>query len=547
MSWLKKIFFALTRNERIVFLLAALGAVVSLIVVGGFYLARATMAIPAAGGEYSEGAVGQPEYVNPVIASSKTDLGLVKLVYSSLSDIAASVTASPDMRTWNVRLKENITWQDGQKLTSDDVIFTVQKIQDPTANSPLYASWQGVAATRVSELEVQFNLANPYAFFGDNINNLYILPKHLFSETPPANWRLSDYNLKPIGSGPYKFVSYNKGTDGFISSYNLATWNGYGGTPPLIQNFDFQFFNDENALVQSFNAGQIDGFGNVSPEDKSEIERPYDTFSWRTSGYYAIFWNQSKNLALQDPAVREALSAALDRDALVTAALGGNGVPEYGPIPTEAKYSVSITQTSSQAYAASLLDAAGWKTGSDGMRAKTIQKSAVPLVINLTVPQIDFLAKTAAFVQSAWQTLGVQVNVLPASANDIVGTTIKNRDYEALLFGNVLGPSSDLYSFWDSSQRFSPGLNLAIYSNTKVDNDVESARQNADDASRTQQFTDAEQRIAADNPAVFLYSPDYIYVTNKNVRGIATNLLADPSDRFREIGTWYLNTARVLK
>ena len=125
-----------------------------------------------------------------------------------------------------MRLKEGLTWQDGQQLTSDDVVFTVQSIQDPDAHSPLYQSWQGVTATRVSELEVQFTLTNPYAFFGDNLKNLYIVPKHLYADTPPGNWHLSDYNLKPVGSGPYQFLSYNKNSDGFISSYSLQAWNG---------------------------------------------------------------------------------------------------------------------------------------------------------------------------------------------------------------------------------------------------------------------------------------------------------------------------------
>jgi len=168
--------------------------------------------------------------------------------------------------------------------------------------------------------------------------------------------------------------------------------------------------------------------------------------------------------------------------------------------------------------------------------------------VNLTVPQIDFLAKTAAAIQSAWQAIGVQVNIMPDSPSDIASQVIKNRNYEALLFGNVLGPSSDLYSFWDSSQRFYPGLNLAIYSNKDVDADIEHARQETSSTKIIADMADAQSKIGGDNPATFLYSPDYVYVTNKNVQGIeASKLLSDASDRFREVPSWYLNTARVLK
>ena len=258
------------------------------------------------------------------------------------------------------------------------------------------------------------------------------------------------------------------------------------------------------------------------------------------------------NLGLQDSAVREALSVALDRNALVAAALGGNGTPEYGPVPQNAanyNNAVANSTAASTTFAESLLDNAGWTVGSSSpFRAKTVKGVTVPLVVNLTVPQIDFLTNTASYLQKTWTAIGAQVNVTPDSSNDIVNNLIPARNYESLLFGNVLGPSSDLYSFWDSSQDFAPGLNLSLYNNHTVDQLIERARQNANSASSSQELAAAQADIVANYPAIFLYSPDYVYVTNKNVQGISTaTLLTDPSDRFREIESWYLNTARVLK
>ena len=554
MNRFKKIFYALTKNERVVFLVASAAAIVSFIVVMAILVAQVTTVVPATGGEYSEGMVGQPEYVNPVSASTEADLDLVKLIYSNLADVADNVAVSRDGRTWNVHLKSGLTWQDGQKLTSDDVIFTVQSIEDPDANSPLYASWQGVAVSRVSELEVQFTLAEPYAFFGDNINNLYILPKHLFADTPPGNWRLSDYDLKPVGSGPYEFSSYDRETDGVISGYHLVAWSGYAGRKPLIQNFDFAFFPNTDALIKGFNGGSVDGMGGLMSGDLASIDRPYDLFAWRIPSYYAVFFNESKSIPLQDAAVRAALSEAVDRDALVEDALGGEGKPEYGPVPEDAPYFTSTITTTSLDLASSTLTAAGWilttgtsTPGAPPTRVKTVQKTPVPLVVNLTVPNIDFLTKTADMLATDWAALGATVNVATDSPENIAGNTVKNRDYESLLFGNVLGPSSNLYAFWDSSQRFFPGLNLAIYGNKSVDILVEGAEQTLGDATRTAEFAIAERDIVNDDPAIFLYSPDYIYLTNKSVRGVVPGFIPDPSDRFREVASWYLNTARVLK
>jgi len=182
-----------------------------------------------------------------------------------------------------------------------------------------------------------------------------------------------------------------------------------------------------------------------------------------------------------------------------------------------------------------------------GLRGKKIQSAAVPLAVNLAVPQIDFLMKTAAALRDTWQKIGAQITITADGPDSIEADYIENRSYEALLFGNILGPSSDLYAFWDSSQRFSPGLNLAIYGNSKVDSLIESARQTMNDASRTQKFADAQNNIVNDYPAAFLYSPNDLYVANKSIQGINPDVLSDPSDRFSEVPQWYLETARVLR
>jgi peptide/nickel transport system substrate-binding protein len=579
--WFKKLFAAFTKKERIAFVLATAGAIVSFVVVIGIVIAQVTQSVPTTGGQYIEGIVGQPEYVNPVLASSETDEGLVRLIYQNLYDIADSVTASPDQKTWTVHLKDGLFWQDGQKLTADDVVFTVQSIEDTDANSPLYASWQGVQVSRASELEVQFTLAAPYAFFPNNLKNLYILPKHLFADAPPGNWYLSDYNLSPIGSGPYRFVSYNKDPDGFITSYTLAAWDGTSGPHPLIQNFDFRFFNDDNALVQAFNEGQINGFGGATTEDLATVDRPYNLLSWRTSGEYAVFFNTSNNLALQDATVRQALSASIDRTDLVAQVFGSAltaAVPDYGPVPPDAPYyaaptdapataapassssATTATATSTatayaetpaidEASAAAMLDADGWAVSSStGFRAKIEHGSSIPLAINLTVPDIDSLTKTANYLKTAWESIGVQVNITTASAADITANAIKNRSYEALLFGEALGPSSDLYSFWDSSQRFYPGLNLAIYSNPEVDRNIETARETSSTDQTAADLAVAQNDIENDYPAVFLYSPDYLYAAGNTLQGATTTgPLTDPANRFLDVGSWYLETARVLK
>ncbi|MEK9180234.1 MAG: ABC transporter substrate-binding protein [Patescibacteria group bacterium] len=547
---LKQIFFALTRGEKASFFLASGAAVISGFILFTVIFLQSTEAVPASGGDYTEGLIGQPSLVNPVLASSEVDKALVRLVFANAYDIAEKIEPSPDGRIWKIRLKENLTWQDGEKMTSDDIVFTVQKIQDPQSSSPLANAWQGIAAQRLSEIELQLSLVNPYAFFPEILGGLYIVPKHIFEEIPPANWRLSDYNVKPIGSGPYKFLSFEKRSTGFIATYRLTAWEENFSDMALIQDLNFRFFTNTSDLVQSFNSGQIDALSGISPDTLQAIERSYETVSFRLPNYYAVFLNQSKNIALKEKVVRNALETLINRDWIVGNALAGYGEVARGPIPQEATYfdaKLENNSTSSLESVSAELDAAGWKMNDKGFREKTIQKTKIPLEFTLKLPNIDFLVKTADILKAEWEKAGIKINLEVVDSGDAISEAIKGRDYEALLFGNVLNRSLDLFSFWHSSERFHPGLNVALYNNKKADALIESIRQNIDEASRREEFLALQKIIADDLPAIFLYSPYYIYVSNKNVRGLEAMLISEPAERFTGAEKWYLRTARVLR
>ncbi|MDO8516316.1 MAG: ABC transporter substrate-binding protein [bacterium] len=549
MRFLKLLFSSFTRTERVVAVIAAIIACVSFAGLALLFLQKATTTAPARGGEYAEGFAGQPAYVNPLLAQSTVDRSLVRLLFSNLTDLSDKIEFSNYGRTVNVRLKESAAWSDGAKLTSDDVIFTVQKIQDPETGSPLFASWQGVTVGRVSELELKFNLANSYAFFADNLKELYIIPKHLFADVPSVNWRLSEYNLKPIGSGPYAFDRYEKRSDGFIESYRAIPNTHYFGVRPFIDRMVFAFFPKEEDVIKAFNAGVVDGFAEQSPGEPSTIERPYQESGFSLPSYYAVFFNQSQNLPLQDPAVREALLRSTNREEALKRAVDGKGTAVRGPIPeTIPDLSLDIYPEEFDIDAANTkLEINGWKLSDEGVRVKMIKNASLTLAFDLTVPDVPFLVRTAQALVEMWAKIGARVNVITVAPQDVVNTVIKNRAYNALLFGNVLSPSGDLFSFWHSSERFYPGLNLALYSNKKVDAAIESVRQDQDADARREQFTSLANTILNDMPAIFLYSPANRYITSKDVYGANPGFISEPADRFLQAGNWYVKTARVLK
>ena len=491
-----------------------------------FYVLDHTKIVQAYGGEYREGITGQPVFINPVIPTTETDRDMSRLIFGNLSDIAQGIKRSDDGKTWNVRIRDDVKWHDGETVTSDDVIFSAQTIQNKDAASYLYSSFQGISAERISELEIKFVLQAPYAFFEDeHLKSLYIIPKHIFGDLPVQNFRLSIYGLRPVGFGPYKVGGFTKDDKGIIQSFRLAANKNYFLGEPKITALTFKFFRNEDELIDAYNTGKIDGFGLSSYEklagDKpAEIKIRHTLNAFKSSRYYAIFINQSlAGKELKNMKVREALSRTLDRAGIVNNIFDSYASPLYGP--------TIYTKEAAGAYDPALI--AG-------------------LTLNITVPEESFLVKTANEVKIAWEKLGATVNVAVFPLKTVQDTVLKNTDYELLMFGNITGEANDLFSFWHSSRRFYPDQNLSLYQNSKTDKLLENFRKDFNGATRKERLATLSDAIAADYPAVFLYSPDYIYVSTPNLRGFDTaQLMNTSSDRFGSIGNWYLRTKRVWR
>lgn len=544
----KKIFLALSDKERISLGVAVILLIATASILLGIFVRESTIIVPSRGGEHIEGLVGQPSYINPLLAVSDVDKALVRLLFASANDLAEKIEADTNNRVWSLRLKEDLLWSDGKKLTTDDIIFTIQKIQERETQSPLFLSWQGVSFTRVSELEMQFNLVNPYPFFGENIKNLYPLPRHLFAQTPSTNWHLSEYNLKPIGSGPYAFQSYEKRSDGFIASYQLTTNTNYFSDLPFIERFIVSFFPDSTSLLDAFNRGTVDGLADFGGSLIEKVQRPYQVFSFALPSYYAFFFNQGQHLALKEKEVREALALAINRKDITNSVFGERASLVTDPLVSDSlSEKAQVAGEYSPERAIEILEKAGWKLNSEGVREKTIKNTSLKLELSLFAPDIPFLRKTAELVEQAWKKIGVKLtlNILPPS--EIAERVVKTREYQIILFGNFLNPATDLYPFWHSDGRFFPGLNLALYSNKEADGLMDSIRRNPDVTSREKELTKLSEVIVNDYPAIFLYSPSYLYLANKELKGITPSFITDTVSRLDSVAKWYLKTARTLK
>jgi len=559
-------------TEKAVFGIFAAAAILTALIMATRVNSMFKTEVPAYGGTLREGLIGLPHTVNPVIAVTDVDRDISALVYAGLTkyddgaitpDLAQGWTISPDGLTYSFTLRAGLAFQDGSPLTAADVVFTVEKIQDLALKSPRAADWSGVIATSTSPTNVTFILKQPYSSFLAN-TTIGIIPKHIWQDVSDDQFIFSEYNVTPVGAGPYKVDGVDRDQGGIPVAYRLSTWDGYAGNRPHVGNIVFSFFSDESKAVAALTSQTIDSLPAVSSAEAAKLAsntgEPYTVTAAPLSRIFGVFLNQNSDPVLADVTVRRALNMAVDRAAIIDTALNGYGVPAYGPLPPGVTVAQSTSTAASVASstqnphadiagAQALLEKSGWIKGSDGIYGKKTGtgKSVTTQTLSLSLYTADApeLKQAADMVKKSWTALGASVDLKVFEPSDLYQTVIRTRAYDALLFGQALGKDDDLYAFWDSSQRNAPGLNISMYTSSKADKDLDSLRATTDQGQRAALFADLDKTIRTDVPAIFLYSPDFIYVVPKALHGLEPSVVTASSDRWNEISDWYLTTEQV--
>lgn len=512
--------------------------------------ARYTIPVPASGGVYIEGLIGQPVSLNPIIPVNDVDRDLIELLFANLLDLTEKYEVSDDQKTWSFTLKEKLVWSDNAPLTADDVLFTLETIKDPEARSPLFNTWQGVIAERLSERQFRFSLKTPYAFFLDNLKTFKIAPNHIFSKIPPANLRLSNYNLEPIGSGPFIFENFDKRKDGFIVQYKLVSNEYFSGVKPRLKEFRFWFFTNKEDLLAAFKHQKIDGFGGLEAADFKKLQIGYRAFKLITPSYYAVFLNSTLAAPLKDKDFRQALAMATDKDRILKEVFDFQGLVIRGPIvPIIEGYGPNIYKDDifDSDRASAILENKGWRREEDGIRAKIIDRKKTRLEFEIVIPQVEFLLKTAEILKADWEKIGVRLNPVVLRPAEIANDIIKTRNYQMLIFGTIFKNNPDIFSFWHSSERFYPGGNLSLYANKLLDSLLESVKLAINSADRSLAVTKIQDLIHHEQPAIFLFSPYYLYVTRPELGGFNAQFIAGRPNRFDNVSEWHVNYSRAIR
>lgn len=517
---------------------------------------------PTSGGIYTEAVIGSFGRLNPVFdLHNQADRDVDRLVYSGLirfdaaglpqPDLAESWGMSQDGMIYNFSIRPEARWHDGQPVTSDDILFTLSLLRSQFSaySDDVRALWDQVEITRLDERTLKFTLPEPYAPFLDYLT-FGILPQHLLGTVQADQLMNADFNLHPVGSGPYRFDQLLVEDDRIIG-VALSVFEDYYGAKPFIEQIVIRYFESAQAALAAYQEGEALGINQVTADilPAALADPNLGLYSGRLPALSMVMLNLNnpERPFFQERDVRKALLMAINRQWLVDRILDGQAILADSPIfPGTWAYYGNVEQVTYDPQAAiALLKEAGYVLPADGqVRTKD------GLALSFTLLHLDDGLHTAVAqaIQQDWAGVGVQAALQPVTLEQMQSAYLAPRAYEAALVDLDLSRAHDPdpYPFWHQSESLS-GQNYAQWDNRAASEYIEQARVVADTEARTRLYRNFQVIFAREIPSLLLYYPVYTYGVDLRVNNIQIAPLFDTSDRFMTISDWYLVTRRALE
>jgi peptide/nickel transport system substrate-binding protein len=519
--------------------------------------------LPSSGGVYSEALIGSFNRLNPVLDySNPADRDVDRLIFSSLlrfddrglpvNDLIESMGISQNGQNYNISLREDVVWHDGQPLSSEDVVFTIELLRSEDLPVPedVRMLWQNVEAEVLDEHTLQFRLPEPYAPFLDYLT-FGILPQHLLSDLSPEEIIDSQFNLQPIGSGPFRFEQF-LGEGAQITGVVLTAFEDYFNDPAFIEQFTFKYYPDPESALAAYQSGDVLGISQVTNDILPQaLQEPnLNMHSGQVPQLSIIFLNldNSRVQFFQDLDIRRALLMGIDRQRIINQLNDGQAIFAHGPIfPGSWAYFDGIEKIEYDPEAAiQILRAAGYSIPASGSPVRTNEEGQ-SLSFELLYPSGSKYEQIAQTIADDWLQLGIEANLQEVNPDELVTTHLDPRDYDAALVDINLtnSPDPDPYPFWDQAQ-ITGGQNYSKWNDRQASEYLEEARIELDRTERTRLYNNFQVRFASELPALPLFYPIYNYGIDQRINGVTIGSLYEASDRFADVTKWFLIAERSL-
>ncbi|MES2208771.1 MAG: peptide ABC transporter substrate-binding protein [Chloroflexota bacterium] len=532
---------------------------------------------------YIEGIVGTAVSVSPFSAQSVAEREIEALLFRGLvrlgpddtlvGDLAERWTVDPSGAAWTFYLRPGLTWQDGEPITAEDVLFTVGALSDPAYTGPGASSWREVTATASDPLTVTLTLATPLGGFLQAATQ-GIAPAHLLSGVAPADLAADPFGRKPVGSGAFRLAAMDDQRALLVPYVAELVSGGLGGpndsappptdslataTPgaprsvplPYLDGIEFRFFGDVEALTSAWGLGEIDGAAGLPADVAKRLagQGSARILRYPSTTLFAVTLNlRPSHPEFRSAAVRKALLQAIDRDAIVRDVLGGLATRAEGLIP-ESSWAFDPAANEAIPYdpeaAQAALLAAGWKRADGG---GWVAKGATePLTVEILSPQAD--ANPAAYaiagaVASGWQAIGLTVAHTALAGAELVGDRLQTGSFDAAVIGTTIGLDPDLYPLLASTQATSRGSNYSGLQDSSLDPLLIKARAPGTDEERTAAYAALQVKLTAGQYVLPVAFGDVVVVARETLTGPDSRPVGAPGDRFWDVLTWRLAEGR---
>lgn len=489
------------------------------------------------GGTYIEATIGNVNTLNPLFATTTSEKVLSKLLFSTLSTIdysghvglglASSITPDSTGKVWTVTLKDGLKWSDGEPITLDDVLYTVNLTKDPTVNTSFSSNFSGVTVEQVGDALV-FALPSAYADF-DATLNIPILPSHILADVAPGQLLEHSFSTNPVTSGAFIFNAMQSVSGDGERIVYLAANDYYYKSKPMLSSFAIHTYSSAEEIVRAISSSDVTATAELSAvyRDQLSSDLIYEKQTAIASGVFAFLNTTSPTLS--NVSVRQAIQRGINMDA-VRSVLGDEYPLNYPILQSE------IELSSYPALPEYNLETAKTAITDAGLSGRTLR---------LATTNSGYFPELAAVLKTQLENLGFNVDLdISNPGQEFFANVIRQRNYDILLYEVELGADPDLFAYYHSSQASATGLNLSNYANALVDDLILGARTSMDEAARVQKYETFLTRWVNDVPAIGIYQSSLVYYFNKNVRAFSEDdRLVYATDRFVDVEYWAVNKA----
>lgn len=536
------------------------------------------------GGTYSEGTIGSVNSLNPIFAVTSSEKALSRLLFSTLTTIdysghpglglAESIVPSENGQVWTLRLREGLKWSDGQPITNDDVIWTVETIRNPIVKSIYDSNLYNVDVAENENGEIVFTLPRPYADFTSALA-IPVLPKHILEDADLKNLVEDEFSKNPVTSGPFTYNAMQLGSTTEEKVYYLASNPDYYGGQPYLQSFAIHTYPDHQTLISALNSGAITATAELTDAESSQITNPQLMKKNATTNYgvYLFFNTDSPLLASKD--MRAAIAEGLDMETIRAASPDTTALDypllrsqlEQGHFPALSAYDFNDAKAKISELTGGATEGTGTGTEvgvgasimgvngandinsgiNNGAGANSANSTPDPADANRPALEIatintGYLPAVASAVAAELRDLGFNTNVTVYEEQN--QDFITKRAYDILIFEIGLGADPDLLPYYHSSHATNSGLNLSNYKSALVDDLLLGAREGLDESLRTKKYNSFLNYWVSDVPAIGLFRSNLTYFYNRNARTFGYDInLVDSLDRFIDVNNWAVNKA----